>query len=115
MRVREFVSKIKAKKERRERIASVAGLMLGMATWEMWKGFWRIPIPVLEFGIGVPLLTIGAVLVAFTILGDLQDAFLGRRYLFDFARPIPTFLNSYTAIIAGFSFLLAVMTGIYSI
>jgi hypothetical protein len=109
------VNKPKTKKERRERLASFAGLMLGMTTWEIWKGFWRIQIPALEFGIGVPLLTLGAVLVAFTILGDIQDAFLGRKYLFDFSKPIPTFLNSYTAIIAGFSFLLALMTGVYSI
>jgi hypothetical protein len=109
------VKKAKTKQELSERIASFAGLMLGMATWEMWKGFWRIPVPALEFGIGVPLLMLGVVLVAFTILGDLQDAFFGCRYFFDFSQSIRTFLNSYTAIIAGLSLLLALMTGVYSI
>lgn len=101
----------RTKKEKKQRIASFVGILLGMTTWEMWKHFWVIPIWPLEVGIGVSLLTAGGVFIAFTILGDLQNVFLGRKYLFDFPPYLTDFLISYTVIIAGFDFLFALMTG----
>ena len=64
-----------------------------------------------EVAVALPLLLLGGIVVAFTILGDLQQVALGRRYLFNFSPTVKAFMISYLVMLVGFDFLYAVLTG----
>ncbi len=103
------MSNMTSKKEKNarsnERIGILLGLFVGDVTWGMWKGLFIIPIRELEFAIGVPLLILGGVLVAWGAL----------FYIFEFLPRFNPFPKVFVRFVYAFVFVVGALDLLWSL